>query len=151
MPGDDNISKEKINMILVPIDGSEASLRTAKFAASFARQVNASVILLHVVTIPQFPRYFRSLDEYYAKAGKEAQSWIDMIRNLRESRGLAMKAEVMVGAISIAESIVGYAERKNVDMIIIGTRGRSKLEKLVLGSVANGVVTHAKCPVLLVK
>jgi nucleotide-binding universal stress UspA family protein len=145
------MAKEKISTILVPIDGSEASLRTAKFAASFAKQVGASVILLHVVTVPQFPRYFRSLDEYYAKAGKEAESWIDMIRNLREGRGIAIKGEVMVGAISIVESIVEYSERKNVDLIIIGTRGKSKFTKLVLGSVANGVVTHAKCPVLLVK
>jgi nucleotide-binding universal stress UspA family protein len=146
------MSKEtKVNKILLPIDGSEASFKTAKYATVLASQLNTSVVLLHVVSIPQFPRYFKSVNEYYEKAKREAESWFDVIKNLRESKNLEIKTKIITGAISVVESIVGYSERENVDLIIIGTRGRSKFTKLLLGSVANGVVTHARCPVLVVK
>lgn len=143
--------KRKISKILLPIDGSEASFKTAKYATALANEVNASITILHVVTIPQFPRYFTSVKRYYDAATKEAEQWFDMIRNLRESRNLQIKTKVIIGAISVVESIVDYADKENMDIIIIGTRGRSSFAKLLLGSVASGVVTHAKCPVLVVK
>lgn len=44
-----------------------------------------------------------------------------------------------------------YAEKENVDLIVVGTRGRSGFKRLLLGSIASGVVTYAHCPVLVVK
>jgi nucleotide-binding universal stress UspA family protein len=44
-----------------------------------------------------------------------------------------------------------YAEKENIDLIVLGTKGRSGFKKLLLGSVASGVVTYAHCPVLVVK
>lgn len=137
--------------ILLPIDGSETSFKTAKYAVTIARELNASIVLLHVISIPQFPRYFRSVKEYYEEARKEAGGWFDVITNLRESKNLQITTKIIINAISVVESIVDYAEKENVDITIIGTRGRSKFAKLLLGSVTNGVVTYAKCPVLVVK
>ena len=57
----------------------------------------------------------------------------------------------MISSINIAGGIVDYAEENNIDLIIIGTRGRSGFKKLLLGSVASHVVTYAHCPVLVVK
>ena len=57
----------------------------------------------------------------------------------------------MISSINIAEGIVDYAEENNIDLIVIGTRGRSGFKKLLLGSVASHVVTYAHCPVLVVK
>jgi nucleotide-binding universal stress UspA family protein len=48
-------------------------------------------------------------------------------------------------------SHVAFAEKDNVDLIIIGTRGRSGFRKLLLGGVASGVVTYSHCPVMVVK
>jgi nucleotide-binding universal stress UspA family protein len=48
-------------------------------------------------------------------------------------------------------AIVSYADKENIDLIVIGTRGRSGFSKKLLGSVALGVVTHASCPVIVVK
>jgi nucleotide-binding universal stress UspA family protein len=141
----------KVNKILLPIDGSEASFKTARYAITLASRINASIVILHVISIPQFPRYFRSIDEYYKKARREAGNWFDMIKNFPQSKSLEIKTRVIAGAISVVESIVEYADSENVDLIIIGTRGRSRFTKLLLGSVASGVVTHAKCPVLVVK
>ena len=54
-------------------------------------------------------------------------------------------------ATSIVAAVVEYAEEHNIDLIVIGTRGRSGLKKLLLGSVASGVITDAECPVMVVK
>ena len=51
----------------------------------------------------------------------------------------------------VAESIIEYATRKNIDLIVIGTRGRTGLKRFFMGSIANGVVQHAHCSVLLVR
>ncbi|MEM2760991.1 MAG: universal stress protein [Nitrososphaerales archaeon] len=141
----------QVKKILVPIDGSEASLRTAKYALMLANQLNAPIVLLHVISIPQFPRYFKSVDQYYKVARIEAESWFDVIKNLPESKNLKITTKIITGAISVVESIIEYARNEDVRLIIIGTRGRSRFTRLLLGSVASGVVTHADCPVLLVK
>ncbi len=62
-----------------------------------------------------------------------------------------MKTQVIVSPISVTGSIVEYAERENMDLIVIGTRGRSAFKRLLLGSIASGVVTHAHCPVMVVR
>jgi nucleotide-binding universal stress UspA family protein len=51
----------------------------------------------------------------------------------------------------VLPAIVDYAEKNKVDLIVVGTRGRSGFTKLLLGSVASGVVTYASCPVMVVK
>jgi nucleotide-binding universal stress UspA family protein len=51
----------------------------------------------------------------------------------------------------VGSAIVDYAERENVDLIVIGSRGRRGFKKMLLGSVASDVVTYAYCPVMVVK
>jgi nucleotide-binding universal stress UspA family protein len=52
---------------------------------------------------------------------------------------------------SPSSEIVSYAEKKNVDLIVMGTRGRGKLKKILLGSTASGVVMNAPCTVMVVR
>lgn len=52
---------------------------------------------------------------------------------------------------SIVSEIIEFAERENIDLIIMGTRGRTGFKKLLLGSVASGVVNFAHCPVLVLR
>jgi len=52
---------------------------------------------------------------------------------------------------SVIESILDYATSKEIDLIVVGTKGRTGLKRLLMGSIANGIVQHAQCPVLLVK
>ncbi|MGA9942188.1 MAG: universal stress protein, partial [Nitrososphaeraceae archaeon] len=59
--------------------------------------------------------------------------------------------KVIGGPSPVPDSIIIYAENENVDLIVVGTRGRSGFKKLLLGSVASKVVTYAHCPVLVVK
>jgi nucleotide-binding universal stress UspA family protein len=60
-------------------------------------------------------------------------------------------AETILDVASAADSIVNFAESKKADLIVIGTKGRTGLKRLLLGSVASGVVTHASCPVLVTR
>jgi nucleotide-binding universal stress UspA family protein len=62
-----------------------------------------------------------------------------------------MTAIIIASTEWIAAEIVDYAQHKNVDLIVLGTKGRSSFKKLLLGSVASEVVTYAHCPVLVVK
>jgi nucleotide-binding universal stress UspA family protein len=59
--------------------------------------------------------------------------------------------EVMISNKSVAADIIDYAENNNVNLIVIGTKGRTGFKKLLLGSVASAVVTYAHCPVMVVK
>ena len=62
-----------------------------------------------------------------------------------------LKTEKFTDVKSIIGSIIDYANSRDVDLIVIGTRGRTGLKRLLMGSVANGVIQHAHCSVLLVR
>jgi nucleotide-binding universal stress UspA family protein len=87
-------------------------------------------------------------------------NWIDEIKEEEEQTNnndnkniykIQLKTEVILATKPIVGEIVDYAERENIDLIVIGTRGRTGLKKMLLGTVASGVVTYATCPVLVVK
>ena len=79
------------------------------------------------------------------------ESWFDIVRNMAKDEGIPdINTEIFIDAKSITESIIEYANRKNIDLIVIGTRGRTGLKRFFMGSIANGVVQHAHCSVLLV-
>jgi nucleotide-binding universal stress UspA family protein len=77
--------------------------------------------------------------------------WLDSTKRKCEKEGVQTEIKVIGGPSPVSSSIVNYAENENVDLIVVGTRGRSGFKRLLLGSVASGVVTYAHCPVLVVK
>jgi nucleotide-binding universal stress UspA family protein len=84
-------------------------------------------------------------------AKQEAQKWLTKIKELADLNEVKLKVEFIVDPASVVGAIVDYAERENIDLIIIGSRGLSGFKKLLLGSTTSGVVTYAHCPVLVVK
>lgn len=84
----------------------------------------------------------------FGAAKNEAEQWLNKIK---ERTGEVIRTEVIVTDTSVAGAIVRYAEEYNVDLIVVGTRGRSSFTKLLLGSVASPVPTYAHCPVLLIR
>jgi nucleotide-binding universal stress UspA family protein len=91
---------------------------------------------------------------------KESQQWLDKFEKLaakensttNNNNNIQYKSEIIEDSTSrVGSAIVDYAERENVDLIVIGTRGRTGLKKMLLGSVASDVVTYAHCLVLVVK
>jgi nucleotide-binding universal stress UspA family protein len=153
----------KFSKILITVDGSEQSMDAADYAIVMAKKEdnNAQLIALHVLISQTGYAYSTnmfglvtpsSINELLEDAKHEAQQWFDKIKEkLYENGDIQLKTEVVVSPTSVVGAIVDYAERENVDLIVIGSRGRTGFKKLLLGSTASGVVTYATCPVLVVK
>src|SRR6476659_4691805 len=141
--------------MLVPIDDSECSLYAAKYAVKLAKNENAQLFCIHVIGSLPYYSYIGSppaIEQYYKDLEEKAQSWFDKVRDIARNEGISEpKTETFSGVKSIIELIIDYAANNDVDLIVIGTRGRTGLKRFVMGSVANRVVQHAHCPVLLVR
>jgi nucleotide-binding universal stress UspA family protein len=149
----DNNSKVQIKKILVPIDGSECSLYAGKYATTIAKDENAQLYCIHIITsVPYGIANAPAIEEYLKVHEQKVQSWFDKVRDMAKNEGiLDLKTEIFTDVNSVIESIIDYATAKNIDLIVIGTRGRTGLKRFFMGSVANGVVQHAHCSVLLVR
>jgi nucleotide-binding universal stress UspA family protein len=148
---DDDIPLKKI---IVPLDGSDWSFRAAKYAIKIAKMANAEIIFMHAVVNPPYgdPRSAGIMITAYIKEAEElAELWYVKAGNMASNAGVKFMAETILDVASAADSIVNYAESKKADLIVIGTKGRTGLKRLLLGSVASGVVTHARCPVLVTR
>ena len=154
--------EKKLSKILVAIDGSHGSFDAADYAIMLAQQHNSQLILLHVLHPVE---YYSSLQFFEVQqpqdssvlieqAKKEANKWFDDIKKkIRENtleKPIKIETTIIVSTTTV-DSILDYAEDKDVDLIVIGTRGRSGIKKLLLGSTASGVVTYSSCPVIVVK
>lgn len=154
--------EKKLSKILVAIDGSHASFDAVDYAIMLAKQHNSQLILLHVLHPVE---YYSSLQFFEVQqpqdssvlieqAKTEANKWFDDIKKkIRENtleKPIKIETTIIVST-TIVDSILDYAEDKDVDLIVIGTRGRSGIKKLLLGSTASGVVTYSSCPVTIVK
>jgi nucleotide-binding universal stress UspA family protein len=153
---DNNSKKIQIGKILVPIDGSEYSLNAAKYAIRIAKDEKADLFCIHVIT-PQIPYGYATAaastrGQNHEEIKDKVESWFDKVKDMAKVEDVAdVKTEIFIDVKSVIESIIDYASRKNIDLIVIGTRGRTGLKRFLMGSVANGVVQHAHCPVLLVR
>ena len=155
--------KAKFSKILVAIDGSDHSMKAAEYAIDIARDNKAQLIALAVLDISKVgyaasafiasPMY--GLDKL-EKNRKEAQEWLDKVGKMTSQKSndnnndIQFKSQIEE-SMSVAGTIVDYAENQNIDLIVVGSRGRSGFTKLLLGSVASTVVTYATCPVMVTK
>lgn len=144
--------------ILVAKDGSESSFKAADSAIEIATKHDSEVIVLNVVVSQLGFAYSSgmlvtpsSINDLLEKSAQEAQKWFDGIVKKGAANKVKVNTEGVASPTSVVPAIVDYAEKNNVDLIVVGTRGRSGLKKLLLGSVASGVVTYASCPVMVVK
>ncbi|HYY67166.1 MAG TPA: universal stress protein, partial [Nitrososphaeraceae archaeon] len=77
--------------------------------------------------------------------------WFDKIKDKADKSGIRFKSETIMAKGSAASTMLDYAEEQSIDLIIVGTRGRSGIKKMLLGSIASELVTYAACPVLVAK
>jgi nucleotide-binding universal stress UspA family protein len=151
-----------IKKILVPVDGSDLSFKAAQYAIHLAKVDNAEITALNVVedikqggAIGLQAKYGNvSLVDAFRKVRKDsAEQWMNKISQEAISQGVPFKSEIVddEDATSEAGVITGYAQQHNFDLIVIGSKGRSKLERLLTGGVTNAVVNSAKTPVLVVR
>jgi nucleotide-binding universal stress UspA family protein len=143
-----------LRRILVPLDGSDSSFQAAKYAIRLAKMANAELFFMHAVVNLPFLEYKSTAvvaSSYKDEAKLHAGMWYGSIGDTASKEGVKFSSETLLNMVSVAEAIVRYAEDKKVDLIVMGTRGRSGIKRFLIGSVADTVVTHAKCPVLITK
>ncbi|MBN1277507.1 MAG: universal stress protein [Deltaproteobacteria bacterium] len=139
----------EIKKILVPVDGSEHSMRAALYAMELARVVGADALILYChkpfpVVLGE-PYFQRSIDELMEKSNV----LLDPFRDIFRESGVSFADRILAG--SPYEIIPEVAEIEHFDMIVMGSRGCTDLEGLFLGSVTHRVLHTAKCPVLVVR
>ncbi len=140
--------------ILVPTDFSERSEHALLYAASLGERYGASITLLHVVTFVGYEDEpiasdFPDMTPLLEKADQAARAHLDVgVDHGGEAEPIVKKA--LVHGLSAHEAIKAYAEREEIDLIVIARRGRGELANVMLGSVTSRVVRFAPCPVLVV-
>jgi nucleotide-binding universal stress UspA family protein len=151
-------NNKTFSKILIAIDESRTSTssgRAIDYAIKVARDYDAQLIILHVIRSSNTNLQSTSLPSYLIEMKKRTQSsLVKITEKIHEESDkqniLRMKTEIVASS-RIADAIVNYAKDKHMDLIVVGSRGRSKLKGMLLGSVASDVVRYAHCPVLTVK
>lgn len=149
--------------ILVPLDGSEHSLKALDVAVSIAEKFSGNITLLHTYSLqpvllagpsaassPTIPILTGADLSRMAEATQQQGN-----RILKDGEQRIKAANIQINKKLVeghaVEEIISVADQENVELIVIGARGVSHMREMLLGSVTDGVIHHARCPVLVVK
>jgi nucleotide-binding universal stress UspA family protein len=138
--------------ILAPFDFSDLSEVGVQFARELARVHGADLTILHVVQEPTFPSFYKlgALRIYGMVPDAEKLAWRALEKRFGETAGdESVKYSVVKGEAD--SQIVNYAQREACDLVVLSSHGMTGLEHVMLGGVAEKVVRHSKCGVLVVK
>jgi nucleotide-binding universal stress UspA family protein len=151
--------------ILVPLDGSEHSLRALDVAVQIAKVFRAKLTLIHVysatvrpIILPEPATLIPS--GVPAITAEEVTKVIEAARGAGEriladgrqrAEACQLKAKTLLKEGQTTQEIIRTAKEEKSDLIVIGARGVSKIREILLGSVSDGVTRNAPCPVLVVK
>ncbi len=141
--------------ILLPLDGSPLSEKAIPYAAEMARKFGARLHLLRCMMLPEAAMVGMdvTLPQHYAdfqtEEKKHIEQYLERQSQTPELKGLVEHVRVPFGA--PGEAILEYADVEQVDLIVMSSHGRSGFSRFVYGSVAEKVMHHAQCPILVVK
>ena len=145
--------------ILVPLDCSRYAENSLKVATEIAKKFNSDLFLIHVVSGRQ--EYCRAgitgkirvkckLDEITEEdIPMICNELLNMGKTRANAKGVPVFTILKEG--KIVEEILGIIKEKQIDLVVMGSKGQSMIKKLFLGSVSSGVAKEADCPVLLTK
>jgi nucleotide-binding universal stress UspA family protein len=144
-----------LNRILLAAYGSEGTEFAAHTAIRLANSADCELHLVYVERLPRYPtsapisvRYLEwELHEGAERAGLE-RLW-ELDRTIRVAGGTVAGAHLRIG--EVEEEVVHLAEELEVDLIVVGTRGKSVIRRALMGSVSDSVVRHAPCPVVVAR
>ena len=140
-----------LKKILCPIDHSDCSKEALKYAVSFALRNEAVLYLLHVIDIRTFDENLDTITKQIADESSINNLKKKLLECVPEEIRSDMKIEaIVVQGIPFVE-IIKTAKDNEVDMLVLGTHGRTGLAHMMLGSVSEKVVRKAPCPVLTVR
>jgi len=150
--------------LLVPIDGSRFGLRALRYATEVARRFEAEVMLLQVIkpTTPVIadgpPGVGSPVGSEIAMqaAAEEDESNAARAKRYLNGKVRGVKSQGMVGSYSVivgdpSRSIIAFAQKERIDLIVMSTHGKSGLKRAIMGSVADAVIRESGKPVLVIR
>ena len=141
--------------ILVPVDESPISYTAVEQALSLAKLLNCRVTVMCVVAVDPFVgvdfyKVAPAITDYFMQAEQNAQNRLAEIQQSFSREGISVDTKIIRG-VAASEGIVQIANEIGADLIIMGSHGRTGVKKMMLGSVAQNVLTQSPVPVLIVK
>ena len=141
-----------LSKILVPVDGSENSFRALEQAIFLATKIQEAQITV-VYIIEDLPSLYiyspKIIEKLHADYKSEYTKILERCKEMASNSGININTVLLEG--DPASKIIGYSEMEKFDLIIIGSRGMGKFKEVIIGSVSNKVLHHAKCSVMLVR
>lgn len=151
--------------ILVPLDGSEHSLRALETAIEIAKKFDGNITLIHVYSVSVAPVIMPEPTTLTPSgvpvmAPAEVSKMVDAARDVgnqiltdekRKVESQNIQVETVLKEGNTVQEITKVANEGKFDLIVMGVKGIGKLRELLVGSVSEGVIKHASCPVLVVK
>ena len=141
--------------ILVPYDGSKYSTHAFKVALDIAQKYDSKITILACLLKPTYrgvwyydSRYTKAILKKEEKVAK--QNITKLVDDVKKKIDKSINVKI-IPTVSITDKIVTFVKTNKIDLIVMGSHGRTGFDKLLLGSVANGVSQKAKCPILIIK
>ncbi len=144
--------------IMLPIDGSELSVKAVREGIALAKSIGAKVTAIHVIShfhivIEQGlgSKELRAIEKEHEEASRQgAQKMLERVGETAKKEGVKYEGVALLGDQPFQE-IIDHAAKHKCDLIVMASHGRKGLEGLLLGSVTAKVLTHSKIPVLVVR
>ena len=141
------MKRKPYRKILLAIDGSENAKSAACSGIEIAKSTGAEVYAVYVAGIsccsPIMP------ESYDWERGKEGSEAVAEIEKMGKETGVTVNSVLLQG--NPAQEILDFAEKNDIDMIVLGTQGKAGIDRFLLGGVTEKVVRHAKAEVLVVR
>ena len=149
------MDEQKFSRILVAIDGSDVSMRAADSAIAMAKRYGAKLMVVTALDVPYGGLYMTEMGDYEKyvrkKEREDAERWFGEIGSKAKEDGVLVESRILDPGPGVVGSIVTFAQDNNVDLIFVGTRGRTGFKRMLLGSTALGLVTYSTCPVIVIR
>lgn len=150
-----------IKKIVLLLDGSDRSFKAADYAIYLSQLSKAELVILHVIedikqagVISLRARYgdLKLIEGLINTNKKAATEWMNSIENVANRKGIKITKTILEDdGSSIAGVIIKFTEKNKIDLLIMGSKGYSKFRKLLLGSLATNLLSHSKCPILVIR
>jgi nucleotide-binding universal stress UspA family protein len=158
------LANKVFTKILVPVDGSKYAQDAVEYALKIAKLTNAKIIALHVMHLPTYAYAYSGgqgvspvaiptpLPAEVSENEKiAAKRIVDDVAKIGEEAGVQVETKIVERHPSVPDAIIQFASEADVDLIVMGTKGKTGIKRFLLGSVTESVVHHAHCPVLVVR
>ena len=157
---------KKIKKLLIALDQSEQPEIIVNYGMDIAERYDSDITLLHI--LPSEIRYEVDTGSSETEidtgilpsppsaklaeaAYLQAYRWLESIAQSSQKKNISTEIKVLIATDSVPVEILNYADKNKIDLIIVGTKRKTGPERVLLSSVASYVITHAQCPILVVR